>query len=140
MRSTLAALLGGALLVNGILMIPAPETWFELVPGAAESGPFNAHFVRDVGAIYLLGGLAFLWLTRSAKARGAALMAAGFLALHALTHFGEVLASGHWSHLARDVPGVYLPPALALWLTLTHPRPKENRHASVADRPLHRGL
>lgn len=29
-----------------------PEVWFNTLPGVAATGPFNAHFVREVGAAY----------------------------------------------------------------------------------------
>ena len=47
---------------NGLSMLLFPETWFNTIPGVTATGPFNAHFVRDVGAAYLVCGLAFGWL------------------------------------------------------------------------------
>ncbi|MDP2713772.1 hypothetical protein [Rheinheimera sp.] len=40
-----ALLLGLAALVNGSFMTIAPETWYWLVPGVPDRGPFNQHFL-----------------------------------------------------------------------------------------------
>ena len=49
----IAALLALALFVNGVAMMGAPLSWFGFIPGVAATGPFNEHFVRDIGAAYL---------------------------------------------------------------------------------------
>jgi len=56
----LAALLGAALQANGVFMLVAPDNWYFAVPGVTTTGPFNPHFVRDIGLIFLLIGGAFL--------------------------------------------------------------------------------
>ena len=56
----LAALLGAALLANGVFMLVAPETWYGAVPGVTSTGPFNQHFIRDIGLIFLLVGAAYV--------------------------------------------------------------------------------
>ena len=33
-------------------MLFAGPTWWTSVPGASETGPFNLHFVQDVGAAF----------------------------------------------------------------------------------------
>jgi len=135
-RTILAAALGAVLGANGAFMLLAPTDWYGTVPGVPDTGPLNAHFVRDIGAMFLLSGVAFVWLARSAKARGAALFATGFLALHSLIHLGDAIATGHFGHLAHDLPGVFAPTLVAIWLTLT-PRArshaKEANHASLGD-------
>ena len=56
----LAALLGVALLANGIFMLVSPENWYVSVPGVTSTGPFNQHFLRDIGLIFVFMGGAFL--------------------------------------------------------------------------------
>ena len=51
----LAALLALALFMNGVAMMGAPLSWYGFVPGVAATGPFNEHFVSDVGAAYVAG-------------------------------------------------------------------------------------
>ena len=35
--------------LNGVLMLLAPEAWYHAVPTVPGTGPFNPHFVRDIG-------------------------------------------------------------------------------------------
>jgi hypothetical protein len=55
-----AVLFGVALAANGIFMLVAPETWYFTVPGVTSTGPFNQHFLRDIGLIFLFLGGALL--------------------------------------------------------------------------------
>src|SRR3546814_16917466 len=65
-RAVLAAVLvmvasnGLFLSANGLFMLVAPLTWFELVPGVTDTGFFTQHFVRDIGIIQLFLGVAFI--------------------------------------------------------------------------------
>ena len=115
-----AIVLGIASEANGIVMLASPEAWYFAVPGVTDTGPFNQHFVRDIGFIFLLLGVAFL--------AGAALpdlrvalwgLSAAWLTGHALFHFWEV-AVGICapSVLPRDFPAVTLPAILAMLLSL----------------------
>lgn len=55
-------LLIGALYVgNGAFMLAAPESWYWAVPGVAETGGFNPHFIRDIGIVYIVTGAAFVF-------------------------------------------------------------------------------
>lgn len=124
----LAALLGVAAVANGIFMLVLPEPWYFTVPGVTTTGPFNQHFVRDIGLIFLLLGGAFLLGAARPELRVALWGAASiWLAGHALFHFWEV-AVGICapSAIARDFPAVTLPAILSLLLTLwaiAQPRP-----------------
>ncbi|MGH8504846.1 MAG: hypothetical protein ACRETM_02645 [Stenotrophobium sp.] len=123
MRNAVTLLLALILAANGLLMLAAPEYWYQLIPGVPDTGPFNPHFVRDIGCAYLVSGGAFLWLLRDARARSAAQLAAIFLTLHALTHVWDGLAGRETlDHLIDDIPGVFVLPALALWLSWTQAR------------------
>lgn len=124
----LAALLGVAAVANGTFMLVSPEPWYFAVPGVTTTGPFNQHFVRDIGLIFLLLGGAFLLGAARPELRVALWGAASiWLAGHALFHFWEV-AVGICapSAIARDFPAVTLPAILSLLLTLwaiAQPRP-----------------
>ena len=110
------AFLGAGLALNGAVMMLAAEPWYEFV--AKTTGPFNAHFVRDIGAAYLASGIALLWGMRRPAHRGPLAAIAGiFLGLHALTHLFEA-ASGVTSlgHVIEDFPGVHLPALVVCWL------------------------
>ena len=69
---------------NGLYMLVAPHRWFLGI--AADTGPFNRHFVLDVGVAFLAAGLAFLALAWDRRANFLALGASGFLVGHAIIH------------------------------------------------------
>ncbi|HLZ83469.1 MAG TPA: hypothetical protein VKQ54_07860 [Caulobacteraceae bacterium] len=113
----LAVVVGLPMAANGTAMLLAGAAWYAAVPGVTETGPFNPHFVKDIGAAYLVAGLALTWFAgrASALARGAALGGAVFLGLHGLIHLAEAAGDPDGAgHLARDFAGVLLPPILAL--------------------------
>ncbi len=117
----LAILLGAGAVLNGLFMLWSPADWYLAVPGVTTTGPFNQHFIRDIGLIFLLVGIAYL--TGAAKPRyRVALWVTPTLWLwgHALFHAWEVaIGICGPSALARDFPAVTLPALLgsviALW-------------------------
>lgn len=117
---TVAATLAAGLGANALVMLGAPFPWYEAVPGVTATGPYNSHFVRDIGAAYLVaaGGLAgFSAWPRSAWPALAA--AAAFLALHAAIHVYDAACGRRpFADLGRDFAGVFLPALLAGSLAL----------------------
>ena len=98
--------LGGLASLNGLTMMFAAEAWFQRV--AADTGPFNAHLVRDYGEAYLTAGLSLLGALRWPAWRAPFTTAAALiLGLHALAHVHEA-AMGMRS-FAGDLLGVHLP-------------------------------
>ncbi|WP_409524459.1 hypothetical protein [Nitrincola sp. MINF-07-Sa-05] len=113
-----ATLLVVAALINGLLMTFSPEAWYWLVPGVPGRGPFNQHFVRDIGINYMLIGVAFIAGAMLVKQRRVLwLMPAAWLTGHAIIHVWEVIVGicGTIS-LIEDFAGVTLPALLALSL------------------------
>lgn len=116
-----SVLLGAAVAANGAFMLAAPAAWYGAVPGVTETGPFNPHFVRDIGAAYLTCGIALAWFAARPTAWPAAVIAALFLAVHALIHLWDALAGREtWRALVVDLPGVFLPPALVAWIVFSN--------------------
>src|SRR5258708_29034726 len=70
-RSMVSIALGVALAANGVFMLAGPNAWYAAVPGVVETGPFNPHFVRDIGAAYLACGGALGGYAAGAAARAA---------------------------------------------------------------------
>lgn len=111
-------LFSAVLWANGIAMLIAGAWWYETVPGVMQTGPYNPHFVRDIGMAYLSCAMALIWWgLEPVRGRSAAIMAAVFLALHAGIHlFDSSCASSIFEDLKRDFAGVYLPPILMVAL------------------------
>jgi hypothetical protein len=111
---------GILLSVNGLFMLVAPLAWYDFVPGVADTGFFNQHFIRDIGIIQLFLGLAF-GIGMVAPDRRVGLWGAATLWLiaHAVFHLWEV-AVGICSPSAipRDFAGVTLPAIIGTVLTL----------------------
>lgn len=116
----IAALTGLLLGGNGLVMLAAPWDWYEAVPGVAATGLFNAHFIRDIGAIYVVCGLAMGWFAwRPARGWPAMVAASAWLVLHAAVHVRDAACGGGGlSDVQRDLAGVYVLAAIPLLLTL----------------------
>jgi hypothetical protein len=142
MRVIVAWIVGLSLAANGLTMLAFPDAWYDLVPGVPQTGPFNPHFVRDIGAAYLVAGATLPWFAVNRAARPAALAGAAFLALHALVHLWDAAAGREHAHqLLIDLPSVFLPPALALWIAWPRRNSNEEKSddqmvAAAADRRL----
>lgn len=122
-----ATLLGLAALTNGFFMTFAPETWYWLVPGVPGRGPFNQHFVRDIGINYILIGIAFVAGAMFIKHQLILwLMPTAWLTGHAMIHVWEVIVGicGTIS-LIEDFAGVTLPALLALNLVYVSYRDRQ---------------
>lgn len=113
-----AVFLGIGALANGTFMLVSPANWYFAVPGVTTTGPFNQHFLRDIGLIFLFIGAAFIIgavrpLYRVALWSAASLWLAG----HALFHFWEVAVGICGPDaLARDFAAVTLPSLIGLLL------------------------
>jgi hypothetical protein len=115
-----AILLGVAALANGLFMLASPVNWYFAVPGVTTTGPFNQHFLRDIGLIFLFVGSAYLIGAARPQYRVALWSAASlWLCGHALFHFWEVAVGicGP-SALARDFAAVTLPAILGALISL----------------------
>lgn len=87
----LGIVLGVAAAANGLLMLVSPLDWYFLVPGVTTTGPFNQHFVRDIGLMFLFIAAAFLFGAAKPQYREILWAASTlWLAGHALFHFWEV--------------------------------------------------
>jgi hypothetical protein len=103
--------------LNALWMLAAPEHWYhELPANVPAAGPFNAHFVRDIGCAFATVAAAYAWAAlRPAYRVPLTALAAFFLVAHAALHVFDslrgYLPAGHWQH---DIAGVYLPALLAV--------------------------
>jgi hypothetical protein len=122
--------LGVANLGNATWMLAAPANWYARLPAAVpDTGPFNPHFVRDIGSAFAIVGVALVAGALRPALRVAALaLSALFYVLHALVHVTDTLTGRlPESHWLVDLPGVYLPAVLLVVLTAVlarrHPMP-----------------
>lgn len=133
MKRALAVLLAVSMGGNGLVMLVAGPWWYHAVPGVSGTGPFNPHFVKDIGAAYVTASAGLAWLAlrpAEAIARGAAMAGALFLVLHGAIHLAEAIGDpAGLADLGRDFPGVILPAILAAWVAWPPTRKLEVSHA-----------
>lgn len=113
-KRILSGVLGALAAANGAIMLASGQRWFETTPGVADTGPFNPHFVADVGAAYAVAGLALIARAWRPAYWPAAVGGGGFFCAHALIHVAG-LVGGHPDHKAFEWGLVVLPAALSLW-------------------------
>ena len=114
--------LAAATALNAVWMLVDPAGWYaELPAGVPDTGPFNAHFVRDIGCAFLtmaaaLAAAAWRPRWRAPLLAFVALFFAAHAALHVFDTLRGALDADHW---ALDLPGVYAPAALLVVLAWT---------------------
>jgi hypothetical protein len=107
-----SALLSAA---NAAWMLADPQHWYSDLPAAVpDTGPYNEHFVRDIGVAFATMAAAFAWAAFAPRWRPplvaiAALFLTGHAALHLFDTARGFLDAHHW---LLDFPGVYLPALL----------------------------
>ena len=114
----LIAIFAAGLIANGLVMLLEPHGWFTQVPGVANTGDHNHHFIRDIGAVYITMSAVMIYGLRYGHYLLPALsFSAVWLGLHGAIHLWDVLADRlPLQHLWMDLPGVFLPPILLVFL------------------------
>ncbi len=112
-------------LFNGAWMLLFPQSWYTNLPAdVPHTGPFNAHFVRDLGVAFLVAGVAFAWSARNIdRSYPVHIGLTMFFTGHALIHLVDILA-GHLpaTHWLIDIPGVFLPAIIMIMLSVPRVR------------------
>lgn len=126
------AILAILLTFSGIHMLVSPEHWYHSLESVPYTGPFNPHFVRDIGCAYLAAasGLA-LGAWRARWIVPGSLTALTFLGIHAGLHIWESLAhhpvADHMGVV--DFVGIYGPPLVAAAILVLSHRQSESQEA-----------
>ncbi len=116
LKRILAGVLGALNALNGAIMLIDGQRWYDSIPGVTHTGPYNPHFVADIGAAFLVSGAALGARAWRPNLWPAAVAGAGFLVAHALIHVGD-LAMQRNSEPMTDLV-VIVPAALAAWAAL----------------------
>jgi hypothetical protein len=111
-RRTLYVVFALIALVNAVWMLASPESWYTGLPAAVpDTGPYNGHFIRDLGVVFLIIAGGFSWCARHVDRSKPVLIAITlFYVGHAIVHLLD-LVSGRLphSHWGIDTPAVFLP-------------------------------
>jgi hypothetical protein len=117
-------------LVNGVWMLVDPLHWYLNLPANVPgTGPANEHFIRDIGCIFTLIGVALaIAVFRPAARLPALLIATGFYAAHAGVHVLDtargLMDSSQWM---IDLVPIYGATALLVAVTLVYARSHRSR-------------
>jgi hypothetical protein len=95
----LLLVIGGLWAATGIVIFLDPQGFYDRTPGLALMGPYNSHFIRDVGLAFLASGIATC-VGSWRQDRGLALAGTGWPLLHALFHVHI------WSHRGFPLDGI----------------------------------
>ena len=112
-----AATLGVGGAANGVFMLAAPALWYDSVPGLPHTGPFNPHFVMDIGVAYLVASLALIARAWRPRYWPAAIAGAAFMIGHAIIHVLDIVTA-RTGNPGVDVWLVIVPALLAAWTAL----------------------
>ncbi len=79
--------------LNGLKMVLDPAGWYASVPGIEHTGPFNGHFVPDIGFAFLTAAVGLgVWALRPQAGAAWVIMGALWPALHGIFH---IVGLGH---------------------------------------------
>lgn len=107
--------------VNGAYLLLFSGHFYETVPGVTQTGPFNHHFIVDIGFAFLVSAAALGWGAYK-RIAPLAVFGGGWPVLHGLYHLQIWLAAGlPLNRVAlADWAGVIVPalllPLAAIWL------------------------
>lgn len=116
MRAVLI-LLGIIHFISGPVIFFAPQFFYDSIPGLADMGPFNLHFIRDIGLAFAASGGAVVWGALKYN-RSVAMAGAVWPILHGLFH---IQIWGHrgfpFDHIAIfDFIAVIFPAIIMMYL------------------------
>jgi hypothetical protein len=100
---------------NALWMLRSPVNWYLNVPASVpDFGPLNEHFVRDLGAMFLVAGTLLLYSAFHASWRKSAVaLNLGWYAVHSFIHVYDTLRGAVQPvHFLIDLPLVYFPTVL----------------------------
>lgn len=112
-----AGLAGAVSIGNGAVMLAQGRFWYVCTPGVTDTGPFNPHFVQDVGLAFTVAGGGLIARAWSPSLWPAALIGAAFLTAHALLHLW-IITQGVSRQPVFDFAAIVAPALVALWAAL----------------------
>lgn len=83
MKTLLLWILVAYYLLTGLYLIVLPETFYATAPGVVDTGPYNMHFVRDVGFAFSVSALRIAYGVRRNN-KPLVVFGSAWLALHGL--------------------------------------------------------
>lgn len=106
-------------LVTGLYIAVLPLVFYETGPGVSDTGPYNMHFLRDVGFAFTVSALGIAYgLRRNLKPL--VVFGTGWLAMHGLFHLILWFMHPSFEGAVNDLVLVVLPAVVVTYLGLTY--------------------
>lgn len=80
-------------LLTGLYIAGLPLVFYENAPGVADTGPYNMHFLRDVGFAFTVSSVALAYGLRQ-RLKPVLVFGAAWLVIHGLFHLTLWIAHG----------------------------------------------
>jgi hypothetical protein len=116
-KEAIAGLAGAVSIGNGATMLAQSRFWYVCTPGVTDTGPFNPHFVQDVGLAFMVAGGGLLARAWRPALWPAAVTGAAFLLAHGGLHLW-IIANGDSKQPLFDFGAIVAPALVALWAAL----------------------
>jgi hypothetical protein len=110
-------------LITGLFIAIMPFGFYEIGPGVADTGPYNMHFLRDVGFAFTVSALG-LGYGLHRRLKPLVVFGTAWLTLHGLFHLTLWLIHPSATGTVNDLALVVLPAALTTYLALTYNEPQ----------------
>ena len=104
-------------IANGAYMLIDGPGWYQRAPGASDTGPYNAHFVWDIGVAFCVAGIGLAARVWRPRYWPAALTGAAFLLGHGIIYIAGLIG-GHSHYQLMEWFGIVLPSVISVWAAL----------------------
>lgn len=112
-------------LTTGLYISVFPLLFYETGPGVSDTGPYNMHFLRDVGFAFTISALGIAYGLRR-KLKPLLVFGTAWLAMHGLFHLILWFMHPSFEGAVNDLILVVLPAAVATYLGLTYKDSEDN--------------
>ena len=112
-------------LITGLYIAVLPLVFYETGPGVSDTGPYNMHFLRDVGFAFTASSLGIAYGLKR-KLKPLVVFGTAWLAMHGLFHLILWFMHPSSEGAVNDLVLVVLPAAVVTYLALTY---NETQHS-----------
>ena len=112
-------------LITGLYIAVLPLVFYETGPGVSDTGPYNMHFLRDVGFAFTVSALGIAYGLKR-KLKPLVVFGTAWLAMHGLFHLILWFMHPSSEGAVNDLVLVVLPAAVVTYLGLTY---NETQHS-----------
>lgn len=112
-------------LITGLYIAVLPLVFYETGPGVSDTGPYNMHFLRDVGFAFTVSALGIAYGLKR-KLKPLVVFGTAWLATHGLFHLILWFMHPSTEGAVNDLVLVVLPAAVVAYLGLTYNETQHN--------------